>query len=231
MRTLMSEIELEVLHDDRDVVIRDGSYDNKIRLRPGQVLQAATSLLDMAECLSGGIWRKMQPVLRTLAGNGRPAAAAGNGRRLVGDKTFYQVAWDFSVGTAEGEGAENLVLEQWNTAVGEPGEPATPSRVYMTPAQSARVVGAMLEALRLIATHDTCTAAEEGLQTALDERERDRQARLHRLVGWLRARRHARETEQRCLHWQNEACQAKRELRKALAKVPNSKPRRRRRTK
>jgi hypothetical protein len=229
MRTLMSEIELEVLHDDRDVVIRDGSYDNKIRLRPGQVLQAATSLLDMAECLSGGIWRKVQPVLRTLAGNGRPAAASG--RRLVGAKDFCQVAWDFSVGTAEGEGAENLVLEQWSTAVGELGEPATLSRLYMTPAQSARVVGAMLEALRLIATHDTCTAAVEGLQAALDERERDRQARLHRLVGWLRARRQAREAEQRCQQWQNEACQAKRELRKALAKVPNSKPRRRRRTK
>jgi len=232
MTTLLTEMELEVLHDDRDVVIRDGIYNNAIRLRPAQVLTAATSLLDMAEGLRCGIWRKIQPALRTPALNGRPAST---------DETFEQVARDFSVGTAEGEGAGDLVLEQWTTAAGEPGEPATLARIFMTPGQSPRVVEAMLEALRFIATLRTYTAAVEGLQTALDERRDDGRARpemkklsagaVHWLGSLLRARRQASEADIRSMQLLNEKCRLERQLREAEAKLPSSKPRRRRRSK
>lgn len=223
MRTLLTEMELEVLHDDRDVVIRDGAYNNEIRLRPGQVLTAATTLLDMAAGLRCGIWRKIRSALLAPPWAGQPASP---------DKTFEQVSWDFSVGTAEGDGAGDLVLEQWTTAAGEPGEAATLARIYMTPGQSPRVVEAMLEALRFIATHQTYTNAVQGLKKALDERSPELSAEtVRRLAVLLRAKRQAREADMRSMQLLNEKCRLERQLREAEAKLPSSKPRRRRRSK
>ena len=223
MTTLLTEMELEVLHDDRDVVIRDGTYNNEIRLRPGQVLNAAIVLLDYAAGLRCGIWREIQPALLAPQWAGRPAAT---------DKTFEQVARDFSVGTADGDGAGDLVLEQWTTAASEPGEPATLARIYMTPGQSPRVVEGMLEALRFIATHETYTDAVQGLKKALDERLSDEPRRLSaeavRRVAVLLWSRRAREANNRSMQLLNEKCRLERQLREAEAKLPRSKPRRRR---
>jgi len=59
---LLSEREIEVWEDGKDVVLND-TY-NWIRLRPAQVLEAAIRLLDWAERLKAGTWRSLEPELR-----------------------------------------------------------------------------------------------------------------------------------------------------------------------
>ena len=66
MKILPSERELEVSHDGRDVIVSDDSY-NVIRLRPAQVQDAATRLLDWAERLRPGCWRNIEPAVREVA--------------------------------------------------------------------------------------------------------------------------------------------------------------------
>lgn len=66
MRTLLTERELEVSHDGRNVIVTDDSY-NVIRLRPVQVQDAATRLLDWAEQLLPGCWRNIEPALQEAA--------------------------------------------------------------------------------------------------------------------------------------------------------------------
>jgi hypothetical protein len=66
MKILLSERGLEVSHDGCDVIVSDDGY-NVIRLRPAQVQDAATRLLDWAEKLRLGCWHNIEPELREAA--------------------------------------------------------------------------------------------------------------------------------------------------------------------
>jgi len=251
MTTLKRELELEVGHDDRDVVIRESTCHNDIRLRPAQVLAAAISLLDKAEEVTWpGAWLKIPPALSELLThynrrphdlrsdewNGRAAALETPEQTANAPETFEQVARDFSVGWSDSEEHDEFVLEQWTAATAEPGEPATLSRIFTTPEQVPRLVLGMLEALQFVATRATFEAAMEGLQTAFDQRRSDRAKRG--LVKQLQANRRAdkaeaarRQAEARCMQLFNEKLRLEQKLRKTKAKLasppPSPAPRRR----
>jgi hypothetical protein len=59
---LLSEREIEVWENGQDVVLND-TY-NWIKVRPEQVLEAAIRLLDWAERLKAGSWRRAEWALR-----------------------------------------------------------------------------------------------------------------------------------------------------------------------
>lgn len=67
MRILLSERGLEVSHDGHDVIVSDDNSYNVIRLRPAQVQDAATRLLDWAERLQAGCWRSIEPAMQEAA--------------------------------------------------------------------------------------------------------------------------------------------------------------------
>lgn len=67
MRILLSERGLEVSHDGQDVIVSDDNCYNVIRLRPAQVQDAVTRLLDWAERLQAGCWHSIEHVVQEEA--------------------------------------------------------------------------------------------------------------------------------------------------------------------
>lgn len=62
--TTMSEREIIVAHDGADIEIRD--EHNRIRLRPAQVVDAASSIMEVAERIRPGSWPALWQLLREV---------------------------------------------------------------------------------------------------------------------------------------------------------------------
>ena len=155
----MTEREVEVAQDGTDVVIRD--EHNRIKLRPAQVMAAATELLDCAERIRPGSWSALWRLLAVTAGREATSTPGPICPRVGYDLTIYEAEPNYD---EPGPHIEDVCLDQWITGEVEAPDFTGLERIYVAPGQAPRVAYAMLEALRQVAPGELHACAVAALR-------------------------------------------------------------------
>jgi hypothetical protein len=188
---LLSEREIEVWANGKDVVLKND--ENWIELRPWQVGEAAVRLLDEAESIKSGTWRRMEWTLRTCVVE--DATISGE---TIDTGRPHKVTFDFAVSMTMTQPNEppDLTMEQFTYGALQPKTCPPLHRIYVAAAQVPRIVTAMLEALHRVAAPSVYVCTVKALRDELEERKADGRAKfeiglnaVRRIADILRARR------------------------------------------